>query len=177
MFLDTRRCYLRELSLSDLDDVEFMLKEEDFGYTFSHEFSDEDIKKWIQDNINTYETKGLGMMAIILKEDDSFIGQAGLIKKDLDGNQVLDMICFLKKKYRKKGYGIETCKALRAYAFDQLKVDKLYSFIRDENTLAKNIAKKLDMHPIKSVNVTLYSQSLIQEVFVIDKEKYEKNCL
>jgi len=171
MVLETKRLYLRNLTIHDLDDIEWLLKEEDLSFTFRKEFESDEVKDWIQENIELYP-QSLGMKAIILKEDDSFIGIAGLVNKDLDNQSVLDLTCWLKKKYWKRGFALEACKGLLHQAFNVLDVEQVYSFVVLENQPSKRLAKKLGMIPSQSIVSNVFGSNVSQEVFVLKRDNY-----
>lgn len=175
MFLETKRLYLRKMSMEDFDDVEAMLNDIDIMYAYEHEFSEDDVRDWINDNLKRYTEKGLGLMAIILKDTDDFIGQAGLTYTKLDDSYIFDITYLLKKKFWRRGYAIEIARALANYAFDYLETDKVYARIRFDNYASQKVARNLGMKPIKSYNVLYYGNNIPHDLYVIDKETFDKN--
>ncbi|WP_423363250.1 GNAT family N-acetyltransferase [Mycoplasma sp. P36-A1] len=175
MFLETKRLYLRKMTLEDQDDLDLLLKDTGITYAYEHDFTDEDVVKWIEDNIQTYEESGYGLMAVILKENDRFIGQAGLVKVKEEEDDLTEVFYLLKREYWHNGYAIEAARALSNYAFDYLNQDKVYAQIRFDNYPSKNVAKRLGMKPIKLFNVKVYGTDIMHDLYEINKTTFDKN--
>lgn len=96
-----------------------------------------------------YRVHGYGRWAVHLKENDSFIGAAGL--KFLPEYDEADMGYQFKEAYWGKGYGYETALAIIDYAFNELKLPAIYAKALPENIASWKIMKKCNMEFIDNV--------------------------
>ena len=76
--LETKRLCLRELTDKDFADLCDMLRDEACMYAYEHAFSKEESMAWLQRQLDRYKTYGIGLWAVIRREDGAFLGQCGL---------------------------------------------------------------------------------------------------
>lgn len=117
MILETKRLYLRELTPADFKDLAEILQDKEVMYAYEHSFSDEDVQIWLNRQINRYTKYGFGLWAIILKETNEMIGQAGLTLQPFEEKEVLEIGYLLKKRFIHLGYAREAANGCKQYAF------------------------------------------------------------
>ena len=78
MILETERLMLREMTQSDFDDLAEMLCDPEVMYAYERDFSDEDVRQWLDNQLSRYKKYGFGMWSVILKQSGNMIGQAGI---------------------------------------------------------------------------------------------------
>lgn len=76
--LETRRLRLRELTEDDFADLCDMLRDEACMYAYEHAFSKEESMDWLRRQLDRYKAHGIGLWAVVRKEDGVFLGQCGL---------------------------------------------------------------------------------------------------
>ena len=145
MILETDRLYLRELEQSDFSSLCEILQDENVMYAYEHAFSNEEVHDWLNRQIKSYKDYGFGLWAVVLKDTNEMIGQCGLTMQECDGKRVLEIGYLFKKKYWHKGYATEAAIGCKKYAFEILKVEEVYSIIRDTNIASQNVAKRNGM--------------------------------
>lgn len=145
MILETERLYLREMNEQDYDALCLMLQDKDVMYAYEHAFSDEEAHNWLNRQIERYHNDGFGLWAVILKETNQMIGQCGLTMQTCLNQQVVEIGYLFQKKYWHKGYASEAAKGCKKYAFEVLKIDEVYSIIRDTNIASQNVALRNGM--------------------------------
>nr|WP_312578027.1 GNAT family N-acetyltransferase [Sedimentibacter sp.] len=145
MILETKRLYLREMKQSDFSSLCKILQDKDVMYAYEHAFDDDEVQKWLDQQIKRYNDHGFGLWAVILKETDEMIGQCGLSMQDCNGRQVLEVGYLFQKTFWHKGYAIEAAIACKEYAFKILNADEIFSIIRDTNIASQNVAKRNGM--------------------------------
>ena len=112
-------------------------------YAWEHGFTKSEVKKWINSQLHRYRNDGYGYFAVILKETGRLIGQAGLLKSDIEGADVMELGYIFDDKYWGKGYAAEASRACINLAFDELGVGKLHCTIRPENEVSVRLAKRM----------------------------------
>ena len=136
--LETERCIVRELEISDLDDLFSMYAEP--GMTdymeglYEYEEELEYQKAYIE---NMYRFYGYGMWLVFEKKTGTLIG-----REELNGDMELGYA--IRTSFQQQGYAYEVCQAIMQYAGEELQVHLLHCLIQKENTLSEKLAIKLD---------------------------------
>lgn len=141
--LETERCIVRELELSDLDALFSMYAEP--GMTdymeglYEYEEELEYQKAYIE---NMYRFYGYGMWLVFEKKTGTLIGRAGVEhREELNGDMELGYA--IRTSFQHQGYAYEVCQAIMQYAGEELQVHLLHCLIQKENTLSEKLAIKL----------------------------------
>ena len=145
IFLETERLILRKMTQLDYKDLCKILQDEEVMYAYEGAFSDEEVKNWLDRQMQRYQDDGFGLCAVILKENGKFIGQCGLTMQDIPNKRVVEVGYLFQKKYWHNGYATEAAKACKEYAFNVLNVKEVFSIIRDTNIASQNVAKRNGM--------------------------------
>ena len=147
--IQTKRLYLRELVPEDKDELMKVLSNPDSMQYYPHPFSEEEVEKWINWNIENYKEYKHGLWAVILKEGDVFIGDCGITMQDI-GNEIVPEIGFhIIKQYCNKGYATEAAHACKNYAFDVLNYKKVFSYTTVKNIPSQRVAQKIGLNVYK----------------------------
>lgn len=112
-------------------------------YAWEHALTDEEIHEWIDKSLVRYENDGFSYFAVIEKTTSQFVGMAGPLIEDINGINYIGIA--YNKKYWGKGYGFESAKASKDYAFNNLNAKVVIAQIRPNNLSSLKIAKKLNM--------------------------------
>ena len=153
--LETERLYLRDMNQNDFDDLCKILRDKDVMYAYEHAFSDEEVQEWLDKQLKRYKDYGFGLWLVVLKDTDEVIGQCGITMQKVNEDDVYEIGYLFQKKFWHKGYAIESAKACKKYAFEKLKVDEVYSIIRDNNFSSQKVAERNGM-TVKDVVVKHY---------------------
>lgn len=102
-------------------------------------------KEWIDKQMARNEENGYGLHAFIDKETGRFIGQCGLIPRDLDGKDDLEVAYHVLTEFRGMGYGSEAAIAVKEFAKKNKLKDSLISIIHVDNDASQNVALKNGM--------------------------------
>lgn len=145
MIIETERLYLREMEQSNFEDLRKIIQDKDVMYAYEHVYDDIEVQAWLDKEISRYKTTGLGMWAVILKENNTMIGQCGITKQECNVKEMLEIGYLFQKAHWNKGYAIEAAQACKEYAFNKLGVYEIFSIIRDTNTASQNVARKNGM--------------------------------
>ena len=147
IIIETDRLILRELNKNSKEDYNSLceiLKDKETMYAYEHSFTEEECKEWFEKQINRYKTYGFGLWAVILKENNKLIGQAGLTIQNINAkinssNELLEIGYLFNKNYWHRGFAIESAVSCKDYAFNKLNADRVYSIIRDNNIASQKL--------------------------------------
>ncbi len=147
--IETEKLCLRELRINDKKDLMKVLSNPESMEFYPHPFSEDEVERWIQWNLENYKKYKHGLWAVILKEGDVFIGDCGITMQDID-NEIMPEIGFhIIKEYCNKGYATEAALACKEYAFNVLHYPRIFSYTRVLNLPSQKVAKKIGLQPYK----------------------------
>jgi len=147
--METKRLYLRELVLGDTDDLAKVLSDSESMKYYPAPFSKEKVEKWIQWNIDNYKKYNYGLWAVILKDGEKFIGDCGNTMQMIENETVPEIGFHIIKDYWNKGYATEAAIACKEYAFNVLKLPKVFSYTTVNNIPSQKVAEKVGMMEYK----------------------------
>ena len=145
IILETSRLYLREILTTDDQDIRSILQDAEVMYAWEHTFSDQEVAKWIDENIIRYERDGYSYWAVIEKTSSKLIGVTGLIAEKANQENHVGVGYIYNKLYWGNGYAHEAAAACVDYAFNTLNLAEITAQVRPENRSSRNVAEKLGM--------------------------------
>lgn len=146
--METERLLLRPMTWEDRPAICAILQDERTMYAYEHPFSEEEVDDWMARQMKRYETDGFGLWAAVERNSGSLVGQIGLTLQEWEGKQVPEIGYLLNRRFWWMGYATEGAKACKAYAFEMLGLDAVYSIIRDNNLPSQGVARRNGMHPV-----------------------------
>ncbi|MRI66392.1 GNAT family N-acetyltransferase [Gracilibacillus thailandensis] len=147
--METERLYLRELKLEDTEKLSKVLSDPEAMQYYPEPFNIKKVEKWIQWNIENYQTYNHGLWAVVLKNDDTFIDDCGITMQNIEGETVPEIGFHIIKNYWNKGYATEAASACKEYAFEVLHYPKIFSYTTMNNIPSKKVAEKIGMKKYK----------------------------
>ncbi|PIA79154.1 GNAT family N-acetyltransferase [Gaetbulibacter sp. 4G1] len=154
-YIETERLILRELRTTDLDGMfELDSNPEVHRYLGNKPVKTKaESQKMLDSIINQYKERGIGRFAAIEKVTGNFIGWSGIrlnTEYNMNGyTKYYDVGYRLIPKYWGKGYATESGKAAVNYAFNVLKLTKLYGITEMENQASHNALLKIGLHYVE----------------------------
>ena len=143
-FLQTDRLYLREMTYQDFADIAEMLKNPEVMYAWEYSFQDEDVKYWIDKNIDLYEKFNCGYFLACEKHSGKIVGQAAIMPDEINGIKYYEIGYILKKEHWRKGYARECAAALAQYGRNKYPDFEIILEIRPENIRSIRVAEHLN---------------------------------
>ena len=151
----TERCYLREITLDDLDDLFALYAQPGItDYTEPlYELPQEE--QYTRDYIDKmYRFYGYGMWLVCDRKNGDLIGRAGFSHQDLGDEIVLEMGYIIGLPYQRQGYATEVCEKLIAFAREHLSdFGTLNCFVEPGNTASHGLMEKLRFERIGTVTI------------------------
>lgn len=151
--LETPRLLLRHPVPDDLDALYALYRDPEMRRYFPQEgaspdrtLSREETKEELDWFLNGHpKHPELGLWATVLKENGAFIGRCGLLPWTLDGQDEVEVAYMIAKAYWGRGLASEAARAIRDYAFTQLGLTRLVSFIDPANAASIHVATAMGM--------------------------------
>lgn len=142
--LETGRCIVRELTLSDLDDLYKIYEDPEIKKYLEPLYDYEKEKEFLSNYIeNMYGMFGYGLWAVVDRESGKLIGRAGISIRSINGKDENELGYVLDNKYRKKGIAYEVSDAILKYAKEKLGMKKMHIVTSQNNTPSIALAEKL----------------------------------
>lgn len=138
-FIENERIYLRPIEESDIPTMLNWINDRDIIRSLIIQYfpvNEQWEREWVK---NLYKSRENIILAIIVKENDTHIGNAVLHRIDFVNRNAEYGIMIGKKDYWGKGYCLEVTKLMLYYGFEILNLHRIYLRVFDFNGGAKNV--------------------------------------
>ncbi|MCE2414520.1 GNAT family N-acetyltransferase [Candidatus Poribacteria bacterium] len=142
----TERLLLRSFTLEDAADLQRLVGEFDVASTLTnmpHPYEDGMAEKWIRSCYERFEKDEALNFAITLRTNKNLIGGIALRLDPKNENGELGY--WIAKPYWNCGYATEAAKAVVAYSFEVLKLNRLHAKHFKRNTASGRVLEKIGM--------------------------------
>lgn len=161
---ETERCLVREMTVEDMEGL-YGLYEEEITRYVEPLYEDKDKEKaYILDYIkHMYGFFEYGMWLVEDRKNGKIIGRAGISNREVNGVTEPELGYIIGKAYQRKGYGMEVCRGILAYAKEELGMEFLNCFIGEDNRPSLALAEKLGFEKVweeKINNLFWYRKNL-----------------
>ena len=152
----TERCYLREITLDDMDDLFELYAQPGITDYTDPLYERPEEEQYTRDYIdNMYRFYGYGMWLVCDRADGRLIGRAGFSHQDLGDEIVLEMGYIIGVPYQRRGYATEVCKKLIQFARENLSdFGTLNCFVEPGNTASHGLMEKLQFDQAGTVMIS-----------------------
>ena len=143
----TEKLLLRSLTLEDAQDVQHLAGERDIASTLSnmpHPYEDGMAEEWIRSCSGKFEKDEALNFAIIRRTDKKLIGEIEL-RLDRE-NESGELGYWIGKPYWNCGYATEAARAVVAYGFEVLKLNRVQAKHFKRNAASRQVLEKIGMH-------------------------------
>ncbi|MES2812774.1 MAG: GNAT family N-acetyltransferase [Bacteroidota bacterium] len=170
---ETERLKFRLLNIEDFD-VWIELFEDmevcEFLGVDKIETPKERCKFWFDITFERYEKDLGGANILIDKFSNEIIGQSGLIVREIEGKQEIEISYSILPAFRKMGYASEATQKCKEYAFENNFSRSLISIINTENTNSKKVAENNGMRN----DTTVEYNGMLVNIYRMDLEDWVK---
>ena len=142
----TEKLLLRSLTLEDAQDVQHLAGERDIASTLSnmpHPYEDGMAEEWIRSCSGKFEKDEALNFAIIRRTDKKLIGEIEL-RLDRE-NESGELGYWIGKPYWNCGYATEAARAVVAYGFEVLKLNRVQAKHFKRNPASGRVLEKIGM--------------------------------
>jgi len=172
--LESKRLVTRKLTEHDVDIwSDFFADKDAIQFFPDHGLTSNAAqgKFWIDRQLKRYAEDGIGLQALLEKHTHEFIGQCGLLRQIVDGQEELEVGYHIFKKYWGRGYAPEAARLFLDYAFQNDLSDSVISIIATGNVKSQRVADKNGLTREKRTNWS----GLDVYIYRIRKDVWEKN--
>jgi RimJ/RimL family protein N-acetyltransferase len=145
MQLETPRLLLRDMTEDDLPALRAILQDAETMVAYEGPFDDDMVNGWLERTLVRYREDGFALWAVASRETGEMVGQCGLTRQRILGEDVIEVGYLFNRAFWHRGYATEAASACRDHAFDVLGVDRVHAQVRDTNLASMNVAIRLGM--------------------------------
>lgn len=153
--VETARLVLRRLTPDDLDDLARLYADPGLRRYFPEGTLDRAQTlaelRWCIDVC--YARYGFGLWATVLKQTGAFVGRCGLLPVQVDGCAEVEVAYLLDRPCHGRGLATEAARAVLAYGFDTLPVDRLVCLVDPGNAASGRVATRAGMSLVRTDHV------------------------
>ncbi len=142
--IEGERIVLRKLRVSDVLDIYKNLQDKDmvkWTLNIPWPYKKQDAVKWIRKTHYGIKKRKEYSLGIILKNENKLIGAISLMHIDCK-NKNAELGYWLGKKYWGKGYMTEAVKLMLKFAFEKLKLHRIYANLFEKNVASRRVLEK-----------------------------------
>ena len=144
--IETPRLLQRHFVETDLDALAVLMANPDFMRFSSGVFTREQTASFLFDRVIAPARAGLpSQFALLLREDSRLIGYCGFFRQVVDEVNEIEIGYRLHPDYWNRGLATEAARAVREYAFDVLKLERVISLIHPDNLASRRVTEKNGM--------------------------------
>lgn len=142
----TERLLLRSFTLEDAADVQRLANDRDIAAmlpNMPHPYEDGMAEKWIHSCYGKFDKDEALNFAIALRINKNLIG--GIALKLDQKHERAELGYWIGKAYWNCGYATEAAKAIVAYSFEVLKLNRIYAYHFTRNPASGRVMEKVGM--------------------------------
>lgn len=152
ILFQTERLHFRHMTYDDRDCLWSLFQDEEVMAYYPSKKNRQDTLEWIEWTRQNYQSYGIGLWILELKEERECIGQCGLVPKKIDGKVEIEIGYLLSRKHWNKGLATEAANACLHYGLHDLSFNRIVSLIDPSNTPSIRVAEKIGMTFEKNVD-------------------------
>jgi RimJ/RimL family protein N-acetyltransferase len=146
MRLETDRLLLRALLPEDVEPEVALWSDPAVMRFMGGPRNDERVRAILEGELAEPPAGPLGQWPVADKATGEFVGDCGLIAKQIEGRDELELVYVLTTIAWGKGYATEIGPALIGFANQELRLGRVFSLVDVDNAASKRVAHKLGMH-------------------------------
>jgi len=149
--LESDRLLLRNIQASDEELIVNLWMNPDVTKYMGGPRKREQMLEDVSENLENPFCEEYDLWPLIEKASNQLIGHCGLLSKEVDNQNEIEVIYVIDKPYWGKGYATEICGMLIEYAFNEKNLNRVIALIKPDNKGSEAVAIKNGMHLEKEV--------------------------
>jgi [ribosomal protein S5]-alanine N-acetyltransferase len=168
MILETPRLILRPFQAEDIGRLAELMANRDF-MRFSLGPYTRDQTQSVLQKFLTWNQNGLpSQFAVVLRENNNVLGYCGFLHHPEVPDEI-EIGYRLDPAYWNRGLITEAARAVRDYAFIDLKLPRVISLIHPENSPSRRVAEKIGLMPEREITFRGFPTT----VFALSREQWQ----
>jgi len=143
--LETPRLFLRHFTEDDLDALAALMSDPQFMRFSTGPYSREQTAAVLERILTGYRDNQPSQFAVVVRSENKLIGYCGFFRQLVDDVEEIEIGYRLDSRYWGCGLATEGARAVRDYAFNDLKLDHVISLIHPDNTASRRVVEKIGM--------------------------------
>ncbi len=141
----TPRLSARQPSATDFDELRRLFEDPAVVATLGGIRSPEQTRRFLDDALRHWKRHGYGIWMLRSKDDDAFVGYAGLRNLSVAGNDEIELLYALRSEFWNKGLASEAAHAIVEVAFGKLALASIVAFTLPDNLASRRVMEKIGM--------------------------------
>jgi RimJ/RimL family protein N-acetyltransferase len=142
--IETARLVLREYTPEDFPTVHRIFSDAVTMQFWPRPFTEEEMQRWIDRTTQSYASHGFGRRVVVLKETLEVIGDAGMMRVPVNGNEENDLGYIIHHPYWRQGYGVEAAAAILRLGLET-GVTRIVANMAHDNIASQRAAERIGM--------------------------------
>ena len=143
--LETSRLTLHSFTEQDLDVLATLAADCNFMRFSLGAFTREETAAFLN-KVMARDREGLpSQFAVIFRENERLIGYCGFFAQTVDGIEELEIGYRIDPEFWNRGLATEAARAVRNYAFSELRLPRVLSLIHPDNAASRRVTEKSGM--------------------------------
>lgn len=173
--LRTERLRLRRYRKDDFENAYRLTSDPRVMRFYPATYDRDRVARMIDNALRSYDEIGYSVLAVERLSDGEYLGQVGLLHwDDVDAREDVEVAYMLAAEAWGKGYATEAARACRDWAFEQLGVDRVVSFIALDNEPSMRVAERNGMKRIKRIDESRLGIPIY--VYAIERAEWSAAC-
>ena len=143
--IETERLLLRTLERADAEPLARLWSDAAVTRFMGGPRDEETIRRMMEEEAGS-PTRMDDLWPVVEKATGKVIGHCGLLRKEVDGQEEVELVYVLATSAWGRGYASEIASALRDYAFKQAGLTRLIALIDPQNAPSERVAIRVGMH-------------------------------
>lgn len=146
--LTTERLRLEPLSEEHAEAFGAVLKDRQTMSFYPVPFDDTAVAAWMERSNGFWRDMDYGRYAVVRREDDRLMGDAGLMHLEVNSQMVHDIGWVLHRDFWHGGYATEAARAIRDDGFRRLQLPEIHAGMPIDHPASRKVAERIGMTEI-----------------------------
>jgi ribosomal-protein-alanine N-acetyltransferase len=143
--LETERLLLRRLQPSDVAALIDLWSDPEVTKNMGGPRDREKLLSIFEEDVKDPFAEEYDLWPVVEKQSQEVIGHCGLLDKEVDGKEEIEVNYIFKSSAWGKGYASAIGRAIIEYAFEEKKLNRLIAMIKPDNQPSERVAVKIGM--------------------------------
>ena len=138
----TDRLIARRFHLDDFETLRQMHHDPRVMATLGGVRSDQETRKFLQDNLDHWDRHGYGLWMFRDQAEDTFVGRGGLKHIEVGGHHEIELGYSVLAEYWGSGFATEMARSIVRIGFERLVLDSIVCFTLTTNPASERVMEK-----------------------------------